>query len=226
MPYMEHLKPASTPKGTELVLLDALGTILELEPPWEHLAAVLDEPVTDRLVGAVRAEMSYYKAHSHEGRDPRSLVELRERCAGILTAELSREVDVATMMGSIRFRAYPDALPALDALRALGLRLICVSNWDCSLPDVLERCGIRSRLDAVVTSAEARARKPDPAIFGVALELAGVEASAALHIGDTLEEDIAGAQTAGIAALLLDRDGDGDIASLAEIASRLDTMPG
>ena len=108
----------------------------------------------------------------------------------------------------------------------MGLALVCVSNWDCSLPAVLERCGLGEGLDAVITSAGAGARKPDPAIFDAALEAGGCTAAQALHVGDTAEEDVAGAEAAGIRTLLLDRSGGGDIASLADIAARLESMDG
>ena len=74
-------------------------------------------------------------------------------------------------------------------------------------------------------SAGSGARKPDPAIFAPALELAGCEPREALHVGDTAAEDVDAARAAGIRALLLDREGGGDIASLAEVEPRLDTMP-
>ncbi len=61
--------------GTRALLLDALGTLVELDPPWVHLAAALGTDPDDRLVSATRAEMSYYRAHSHEGRDAESLAE-------------------------------------------------------------------------------------------------------------------------------------------------------
>src|SRR5262245_42675090 len=103
---------------TRAVLLDALGTLVELEPPWVHLADALGTELDDRLAGAVRAEMGYYKEHSHEGRDPESLAALRARCAEVLSRGLGREVPVGTMTASIRFRAFEDAAPALGALRA------------------------------------------------------------------------------------------------------------
>jgi putative hydrolase of the HAD superfamily len=193
---------------TRATFVDALGTLIELEPPWVHLGDELGDGMPpDRVEAAVRAEMRYYRAHSDEGRDPDSLAELRRRCAAVLSAELGRSVDVATLMGAIRFRPYPDARPALERLRRRGLRLICVSNWDFALPDVLERCGLGDLLDGVVTSASAGARKPDPAIFALALELAQCWPADALHVGDTLEEDVEGANAADIPALLLDRDG-------------------
>jgi HAD superfamily hydrolase (TIGR01509 family) len=206
---------------TKAVFCDALGTVVELEPPWVHLAEELGIDADERLVAAVRAEMGYYKAHAHEGRDPGSLADLRRRCAEVLSDELGREVPVETMMAAIRFRAFPDAPPALAALRDRGLRLVCVSNWDYSLPEVLARVGLGEAFDGVVSSAAAGARKPDPAIFAPALELAGSAPDEALHVGDTPEEDIAAARAADIPALLIDRSGGGDIASLAEIEQHL-----
>jgi putative hydrolase of the HAD superfamily len=204
------------------VFLDALGTLVELESPWLGLREVLDDGVSEeRLIGAVRAEMAYYKEHSHEGRDAESLAELRERSAAVLSRELGRDVDAATLVDAIRFSAFADAAPALEALRGRGLRLVCVSNWDCSLQMVLERCGLAAVLDGVVSSAEAGARKPDPAIFAPALALADCEPGEALHVGDTPDEDLAAARAAGIRALLIDRDGGGDISSLTELEAIL-----
>jgi putative hydrolase of the HAD superfamily len=205
------------------VLLDALGTLVELEPPWERLEG---EP--ERMRAAFRAEMAYYRDHSLEGRDEASLADLRGRCAALLSEGLGRDVGVPEMMDAIRFRAFDDAAPALGELRARGLRLVCVSNWDYSLPEVLGRVGLLRLLDGVVTSAGVGVAKPDPAIFEAGLELARCGASEALHVGDSSEEDIAGAASAGIRALLLDRSGGGDIASLDEIPALADgsvTMP-
>jgi HAD superfamily hydrolase (TIGR01509 family) len=207
---------------TKAVFLDALGTLVELEPPWVGLRAVLGDGVPEQqLIPAVRAEMAYYKEHSHEGRDPESLADLRARCAEVLSRELGIEVDVQTLVDSIRFSPYPDAVPALQDLRSRDLRLICVSNWDCSLGAVLERCGLAGHLDGTVSSAEAGARKPDPAIFEPALALAGCTREEAVHVGDTPEEDIDAAQAAGIRALLIDREGGGDIVGLGEVAAHL-----
>lgn len=206
---------------TRAVFLDALGTVVELDPPWVHLAAALGVDADERLVAAVRAEMSYYKLHADEGRDAESLAELRRRCAAVLSAELGREVAVETMMEAIRFRAYPDAGEALAEIADRGLTLVCVSNWDVSLGEVLERCGLGRAFDGVVSSAAAGARKPDPAIFSPALAIAGCTPAEALHVGDTAGEDVEGARAAGIPVLLLDRDGGGDIAGLGEISHHL-----
>ena len=208
---------------TRAVFLDALGTLVELEPPWMSLRERVPAEVGDeQLKDAVRAEMAYYREHADEGRDEASLWDLRERCAALVTERLGAEITVDELIEAIRFQAYPDAIPALSRLRDRGQRLVAVSNWDYSLPGVLERCGLGGLLDGAVSSAVAGARKPDPAIFAPALELARCGPEQALHVGDTPEEDVAGARAAGIRSLLIDRTGNGgDIASLAEIDQHL-----
>ncbi len=207
---------------TRAVLLDVLGTLLELEPPWVSLRDRVPAEISDeRLIAALRTEMEYYRKHAHEGRDEASLADLRERCARLVSRELDIELTVEELLDAIRFDPYPDTVPALGELRARGLRVLVVSNWDVSLPRVLARCGIAGLIDATVTSAEVGARKPDPAIFLAALELAGSSADEALHVGDTAEEDVTGARAAGIRALLIDRGGGGDISSLEEIVEHL-----
>jgi putative hydrolase of the HAD superfamily len=205
------------------VFLDALGTLVELEPPWVSLRGLVPPAVSDeQLQEAMRAEMAYYRDHAHEGRDEATLADLRERCADLVSRRLGVKITADQLVDSISFSAYPDAVPALRELRDEGRRLVCVSNWDCSLGSVLDRVGLGRLLDGVVSSAEAAHRKPDPAIFRRALELAGVGADEAVHIGDTPGEDVEGARAAGIRALLIDRTGDGgDISSLGEIREHL-----
>lgn len=202
-------------------LIDALGTTVRLRPPWEEvdqaLVAGLPPTVVRRAFGA---EMSFYADHAHQATDHERLAQLRERCAAILATGLGRPVSVEGLMGSIAFESYEDAPRALEVLRGLGLRLVCVSNWDFELQQVLERVGLAGLFDAIVSSAAAGARKPDPEIFRAALRVAGCEAEEAIHVGDS-DVDVEGAEAAGIEVLRIDRKGGGDIASLDEIAPRL-----
>lgn len=202
-------------------LIDALGTMVRLLPPWEHLgaAAVRDVP-RERVRAAFEAEMRFYAANSERGRDAASLAALREEAAAVLSAGLGHEVGVAAMMSAIRFEPYPDAAPALAAMREGGMRIVCVSNWDYELDAVLERIGLAPALDGVVTSAAAGARKPDPAIFDAGLEIAGCDAAGAIHVGDS-DEDVEGARAAGIDVLRIDREGGADVSSLAEMVERV-----
>ena len=130
------------------------------------------------------------------------------------------------MMAALEFQPYPDAIPALTALRERGLRLVIASNWDCSLPDWLDPPGLLDLVDGVVTSADARTVKPDPKVFLQALEVAGVAPEEAVHVGDSVENDVEGARAAGIRALLVARDGEPPpgvetVRSLEEVPSLL-----
>jgi putative hydrolase of the HAD superfamily len=200
------------------VLLDALGTLVELEPPWPHLVralaarGVVGVPEADAR-RAMRAEMAFYRAHHDEASDWPGLKDLRARCAGLVRAELGlalpAEAVLEALLEALRFRAFAEVPDVLRALRARGAALVVVSNWDVSLHDVLVRTGLSELVDAVVTSAELGAAKPDPAIFHAALARAGgVAPSAALHAGDSLAEDVAGARAAGLEAVLVARDGE------------------
>jgi putative hydrolase of the HAD superfamily len=197
-------------------LLDALGTLVELERPWPHLVAELHargvSVSEDDARRAMLAEMAYYRVHHDDASDFAGLKDLRARCAAIVQGELGTALPVAdveeAMLAAIRFRPYPEVPGVLRALRENGARLVVVSNWDVSLHDVLERTRLRPLLDAVVTSAEFGAAKPDPAIFAHALELAGARAADAVHAGDDLEADVEGARAAGIEPVLVARDGE------------------
>ena len=77
----------------EAVLFDALGTLVELEPPWPLLRAALRrahgiEIDEEQARQAMLAEMAYYRAHHMEGRDDASLADLRARCAAVLREQL------------------------------------------------------------------------------------------------------------------------------------------
>jgi putative hydrolase of the HAD superfamily len=194
------------------VLLDSFGTLVSMEPPGPRLAARLGIGL-ERAEAAFRAEIAYYIAHHVEGRDAQSLGDLRDRCAEVMRQAVGDpDLDLATvraaMLDSIRFHAYPDAAPALGALRARGLKLVVASNWDCSLPQVLEDAGLGSLLDGVVSSASVGADKPAPAVFDAALELAGCPPERAVHVGDSVAKDVEGAAMAQIRPVLIDRDGD------------------
>jgi putative hydrolase of the HAD superfamily len=106
---------------------------------------------------------------------------------------------------SAAWRVPPDVPGALAALRARGLRLAVVSNFDRRLPPLLSALGLRDALDAVIHSTAVGAAKPDPAIFRAAATALGVPLTGIVHVGDSLEADVAGARAAGAHAVLLAR---------------------
>jgi putative hydrolase of the HAD superfamily len=216
------------------VTIDALGTLLELVPPAPRLRAALRErlgvEVSEAEAGrAMKAEIAYYRAHLHVGCDAAGLAALRRACAEVLRDALGRpELELGalteTLLAAIRFEPFPDAMPALEALRAAGVKVVAASNWDVSLHEQLDATGLTPLLDGALSSAEVGAPKPDPEIFTRALALAGARPQEALHVGDDVEADVRGALAAGLEPVLIDRDGSLEappgvrrIASLAEL---------
>jgi putative hydrolase of the HAD superfamily len=228
--------------GYRAVLFDALGTLLELDPPWPYLRTTLArrhgiEVAESVAKEAVLAEMAYYREHHEEGADADSLLDLRRRCAGVLrehlpgAATLGLDEMTDVLLESLRFTPFPDTAPTLAALRGAGLRLAVVSNWDCSLAGVLSEVGLAAALDEVVVSAQAHTAKPDPRIFTLALERLRRGPHEAIFVGDSPQTDIAGARAAGMRALLIDRTGAASgsdvetIGSLADLPTLVGVTP-
>ena len=87
--------------------------------------------------------------------------------------------------------------------------------------------GIDKYLSGAVSSAEVGVSKPNPEIFEAALNKAGVEAKSCIHVGDDYEDDIVGANNAGIASIWLDhRHQSGPSMNLAtKVVSKVTEIP-
>ena len=105
------------------------------------------------------------------------------------------------------WRLFPETASTLARLKARDLELGIISNFDSRLFTVMRGLGITEAFDTVTISSLAQAAKPAPQIFQIALEKHAVDPEEALHIGDSLRDDVEGAKKAGLHAVLLDRDG-------------------
>ncbi|HEX7626910.1 MAG TPA: HAD family hydrolase [Gaiellaceae bacterium] len=103
------------------------------------------------------------------------------------------------------FELYDDAPPALEALRAHGLKIGLLSNTARDLDAFVAHH--RLTVDAVLTSRTHGKTKPHETIFRHMLELLEVAPADAVMVGDTLEDDIEGAHAVGMQAVLVDREG-------------------
>ena len=189
----------------DAVTIDAHGTLLRLRDPHVALDRALRsrgvERSADAIAGAFAQEAAYYTPRSLTGRDEASLAELQTQCAAVFLSFLDARLDAAAFapeyVAALQFEPLPGVHEALAELTARGLPLAVVANWDCSLPAHLSSLGLARFFHVVVTSAEARAAKPDPKIFALALRRLGVPPERALHIGDQ-PADEEGARAAGM----------------------------
>jgi putative hydrolase of the HAD superfamily len=120
-----------------------------------------------------------------------------------IAAECATEIEEGWAV-SENFELFEDALPVLEEMRAAELKIGLVSNGIRDLTEFVAHH--RLDVDAIVDSRSHGRVKPHPTIFDAALKRLGVAPSEAVMVGDSLEEDIAGAKALGMRAILVDRE--------------------
>ncbi len=95
----------------------------------------------------------------------------------------------------------------MQELRAIGLPLYAVSNWDIQLPRVLDDLGWTDYFDGVAVSAVLGVEKPEGEIFEEALRISGADRSRIVHVGNDPVTDVKGASEAGLDTVFVDRRG-------------------
>jgi putative hydrolase of the HAD superfamily len=100
---------------------------------------------------------------------------------------------------------FPDALPALDRVRG-RYRLALLTNGDTELQrEKVAGANLGGYFDAIVASGDLGQGKPDPRIYAHTLHTLGASAEEAVMIGDSLRNDVWGAQRAGMRGVWLRR---------------------
>jgi putative hydrolase of the HAD superfamily len=138
-----------------------------------------------------------------------------ERYFALLLDELgARDAGILAALGAWR-RTYnlpsglwtvlePDAEAALRLAREAGLATAVISNSNGTIADILATLGLARHLDFVIDSSRVGVEKPDPRIFRIALDRAGLNPGQAAYIGDLYSIDVLGARAAGLRAVLMD----------------------
>lgn len=179
----------------DAVTIDAFGTLVALEDPIPNLREALRERGVERsrerIEAAFHTEADYYRSHLSTGRDPESLQRLRVDCTAVFLraadVDLAAEEFAPAYVASLSFHVLEGVREALGSLRARGLELAVVGNWDVGLHDYLERLQLATSFRVVLPVA----RKPDPERLLEALALLGVSPRRALHIGDDSADEAA-----------------------------------
>jgi len=133
---------------------------------------------------------------------------------GYRTAELDVAVGaLASLFGPSGLWISPiaDSVTALRVLHDAGIPMAVVSNADGTVDRILEVAGVCQAgpgplvpVVAIVDSGSLGIAKPDPAIFGPALEALGTDPARTLHVGDSVHFDVRGAEAAGMVAAHFD----------------------
>lgn len=223
------------------IFLDAGFTILQMQPSWEELffrvtrAHGLDFALAEVRQANATAQAffdDYYYRPNDTWTDDQGILQFWTDYyrTGLQAVRCPPEVleacahDLACLLNETEaWVAYPDVAPVMAGLQRAGYTVGILSDWTSTLPEILDRAGVLQYADFVVVSAIERVAKPQPAFFQRALQRAGVEPHRALMVGDNLYADIEGAAGAGIAGILIDRNGRNQPAGVPTI-HRLDEL--
>jgi putative hydrolase of the HAD superfamily len=183
------------------VIFDLWQTLV----PWD-----VDEAnrFYDRMADSVGAERGRFREVWLAGRPSRETGPIADQLRTLI-AELEVDGDVEELIELRREWAKrtlvprPDALETLAELRRRGHRLGLISVCSEDVPQVWDETALAGTLDETVFSCDVGISKPDPRIYQIACERLGVEPAECLFVGDGANDELLGAERAGMAAIQL-----------------------
>jgi putative hydrolase of the HAD superfamily len=225
--------------GIKAVSFDVDGTLWDFEQSMrESLRRTLEQLQEADPEAAARLDVDKIievrdRVHDELRGRVTDLATVRRESFRAMLRDSGRPDDaLASHLGDVYFRhrdltskPYDDVLPTLMALRG-GYALGIISNGNM-YPAGL---GLEGFVDfAVFAQDHGGIEKPDPRMFRIALKEAGCTPHELVHVGDSLENDVAGAAGAAVRSIWLNRNGesrtgvrpDVEISSLRELAEML-----
>lgn len=199
----------------ETVFLDAGGVLVY--PNWTRVSDALGRHGVEVSAAALRAAEPYAKKRIDCGETIQSTNDQQRGWTyfNLVLQHAGVALDSRTDAALADLHAYhqrhnlwetvgEEVRPALAALRALGCRLVVVSNANGTLHHAFTRLGIHDAFDAVFDSCDEGVEKPDPRFFQLALARTGSSPASTVHVGDLYHVDVVGARAAGLRAILID----------------------
>ncbi|KMZ69646.1 Haloacid dehalogenase-like hydrolase (HAD) superfamily [Zostera marina] len=210
-------------KAYDALLLDAGGTLLQLvKPVAETYASIgskfgVSTSVSEIKQGFKRAFAAPWSGKLRYQGDGRPFWRfVVSEATGSSREDYFEEVYEYYGNGSA-WKLPAGAYESMQNLKASGVKLAVVSNFDTRLCQLLKDLDVAHLFDAIVISSEVGYEKPDSEIFETALDKVHVEASRAIHVGDNLQADKIGANAIGIECWLWGT----DVKTFADIQKRI-----
>lgn len=206
-----------TTEPVEAVIFDWGGTLSHWVPQervpefWRAAASAIDPARIDDLADALlRAEYGVWdriRGAQRSGKiDEIFAAAMAEHDLELAEAEFQLAAGKYFEAWELELHHKPDAVPMLAALKSMGLKTALLSNthWPREFHEMLlERDGLAEFLDARVYSSEISHVKPHPIAFRAALKALDVRPARAVFVGDRRYDDVFGAQSAGMRAVLV-----------------------
>jgi phosphoglycolate phosphatase len=193
-------------RKVELLAVDLDGTLVDSAPDISHCLGVALEAVGLVAPGEARARV--WIGDGLETLIARALAAADdvEGRAGTRDERVAQQRQSAALEAFLacyrhnlftRSRLYPDVEATLDALRARGVRLCCITNKRHAFSDaLLKRAGVRDRFELVLGGDSLAEKKPSPLPLTTAAKTAGIASAAATLVGDS-HQDLRAARAAG-----------------------------
>ncbi len=219
--------------GVQAVSFDVGGTLIDPWPSVGHVyAAVAAEAgLTAYDPALLNKQFSdAWRTKLHFDYTRRAWADLVVRTFGGSTAEFGLESELFARLydrftEASAWSVYADVAPTLEALASRRLHLAVISNWDDRLRPLLRNLRLDRFFEVIAISVECGFHKPFTEVFHHTARALGLAPGSILHVGDSNQEDLVGAQAAGLKALLLRRDRQAaashEIGSLAELLDRI-----
>jgi putative hydrolase of the HAD superfamily len=176
---------------------EATATEKAFEEAWDD-AGRRRPPNRERYNGSPQGERGYWRE---------LLAMTVERLGGPSPPEGAAEELFERFGHRETWRVFPEVAGTLETIASRGVPMVILSNWDSRLPALLRELGIRHYFGPILVSALEGYEKPDPRIFRLAADRAGVAPGHLLHAGDRDREDLDGARQAGCRGLKIRRNG-------------------
>jgi len=207
----------------EVIFFDVGDTLIRAHPSWAAvyrlglLEVGIDVPEKDlerALLEETQADPWWLSEEPFEATQENSYARIVQFDAAVLSRvghsdlndDAFRRIEEAFARRSAWY-VFPDVMPALDTLRAAGVRMGVISNFVWGGPELIHALDLAQHFDSLTVSARVGFQKPHQGIFQHALDSLGAAPERALHIGDSYRADVVGARRMGITPVLIDRNG-------------------
>lgn len=183
------------------VIFDLWATLV----PWDQEGANRFYDAMARAAGVEELRFREAWLSGRKTREVGPIVDhLRELFAGLgAEPDLDEILEMRRQWTKRSLQPRPDALSTLESLRERGHRLGLITVCSEDVPNVWDETPFAGRFDATVFSCSEGVAKPDRRIYELACERLGVEAADCLFVGDGANDELPGAERAGMTAVQL-----------------------